>query len=303
MRCRARVCTALKPISRFSYPSWATKRLSRARPTTRLLNTLAFTSPGIEVLGPGTLTTVQDWPGREGYWDIGVPPSGPLDAQAFRIANRIVGNPEGAAALEMTATGRHAALCLRCADRADCARMQASIDGDSIDFWKPVQITAGSVLKLGAVEGGGQRSYLSVQGSFDLPQYMGSRATFTLGKFGGHGGRALRVGDVLRLTQSAGDAGRTRIPDSGIVPHYSAQWHSACCTARMPPRTSSPPKTSRRSSPPTGKCTTTQRTGVRLLGPKPQWARTMAARQACILRTFTTMPTPGRDRLQPATCR
>ncbi len=245
------------------------------RPTTRLLNTLAFTSPGIEVLGPGTLTTVQDWPGREGYWDIGVPPSGPMDAQAFRIANRIVGNPEGAAALEMTATGATLRFACDALIALTGARMQASIDGDSIDFWKPVQITAGSVLKLGAVEGGGQRSYLSVQGSFDLPQYMGSRATFTLGKFGGHGGRALRVGDVLRLTQSAGDAGRTRIPDSGIVPHYSAQWH-----IRVLHGPHAAPDFFTTEDIATFFATdwevhyNSSRTGVRLLGPKPQWART-----------------------------
>ena len=61
--------------------------------------------PSIEVLAAGTLTTVQDWPGRLGLWDVGVPPSGPMDALALRLANRMVGNDEGAAALEMTVTG------------------------------------------------------------------------------------------------------------------------------------------------------------------------------------------------------
>ena len=57
------------------------------------------------MLAGGTLTTVQDWPGRLGLWDVGVPPSGPMDSLALRLANRMVGNDEGAAALEMTVTG------------------------------------------------------------------------------------------------------------------------------------------------------------------------------------------------------
>lgn len=60
----------------------------------------------IDVLEPGVQSTVQDWPGRQGYWDIGVPPSGPMDALSHRLANRLVGNNETAAALELTAAGR-----------------------------------------------------------------------------------------------------------------------------------------------------------------------------------------------------
>jgi urea carboxylase len=244
------------------------------RPTTRLLNTLAFTSPGIEVLAPGTMTSVQDWPGREGYWDIGVPPSGPMDAYALRIGNRIVGNTEGAAALEMTATGATLRFTCNALIALTGARMQAQVDGEPIDFWKPVQIAAGSVLKLGAIEGAGQRSYLSVQGSFDLPQYMGSRATFTLGQFGGHGGRALRAGDVLRLMQCAGDPGRSRQPQRGVAPDYDTQWH-----IRVLHGPHSAPDFFTAADIATFFATdwevhyNSSRTGVRLLGPKPQWAR------------------------------
>ena len=66
---------------------------------------LSISRNAIDVIEPGTQTTIQDYPGRLGYWHVGVPPSGPMDALAFRIANRLVGNPEGAAGLEITVTG------------------------------------------------------------------------------------------------------------------------------------------------------------------------------------------------------
>jgi urea carboxylase len=73
--------------------------------TTATLNSFAFAPRSIEVLAAGTQTSLQDWPGRIGYWDVGVPPSGPMDDLSFRLANRILGNPEGVAALEITLSG------------------------------------------------------------------------------------------------------------------------------------------------------------------------------------------------------
>ena len=73
--------------------------------TTRFLDTLPFAPHALEVVAPGMNTTVQDFPGRTGYWHIGVPPSGPMDAFAFRVANALVGNDEAAAALEVTLSG------------------------------------------------------------------------------------------------------------------------------------------------------------------------------------------------------
>ena len=73
--------------------------------STSTLDGLTDPEPRIEVLEPGALTTVQDWPGRLGYWQVGVPPSGPMDEVSLREANLAVGNPEGAPALECTATG------------------------------------------------------------------------------------------------------------------------------------------------------------------------------------------------------
>src|SRR6185369_14176229 len=73
--------------------------------TTRWLQSFSTTEASFEVVTPGTLTTVQDWPGRVGSWMVGIPPSGPMDELSFRLANRLVGNPDTAAGLEITLTG------------------------------------------------------------------------------------------------------------------------------------------------------------------------------------------------------
>jgi urea carboxylase len=174
----------------------------REKLNTRFLQSFTYHPSSIDVLEPGTYTTIQDYPGRIGYWDIGVPPSGPVDHLAFRLANRILNNPESAAALECTVMGPN--LRFNC-DTTICltgARMIATLDGQDLPYWQPVPVQAGSLLRLKAIQGAGYRTYLAVKQGFDVPNYLGSKATFTLGQFGGHGGRTLRAGDVLHLLQS-----------------------------------------------------------------------------------------------------
>ena len=243
-------------------------------PTTRLLDSHAPVLPGIEVLEPGTMSTVQDWPGRTGLWDVGIPPSGPMDAVALRLANRIVGNPEGMAAVEMTATGATLLFNAPAVIALTGALMGATLDETPVPFWQPAVVKAGSTLRLGQIDGAGQRSYLAIQGGLVLPDYMGSRSTFTLGRFGGHGGRALRAGDVLRLTDAAPDLSRcTALPEM-LRPRYGARWqigvidgpHGApdfFTSEDMAAFYAADWEVHYNSS----------RTGVRLIGPKPCWAR------------------------------
>ena len=174
-----------------------------ARHHTRSLESFGFTPRTFSVERPGVATTVQDHPGRLGLWAVGVPPSGPMDALAFRLANRMVGNPDGAAGLEMTVAGP----TLRFDHDADVAlagaAVEASLGGEAVACWRPLAVRAGQTLTLGRIgrAGGagvaGVRAYLAVRGGIDAPVYLGSRATFTLGRFGGHCGRALAPGDVL----------------------------------------------------------------------------------------------------------
>jgi urea carboxylase len=245
--------------------------------TTRWLAAVPFSSRSIEVLQPGTQTTVQDWPGRLRFWDVGVPPSGPMDALAFRLANRLVGNPEHCAALELTVSGPTLKFGCEAWIALTGAAMQAQLDGRPLEFWQAVAVKAGSTLKLGSIAGAGQRSYLAVQGGFDVPTYMDSRATFTLGQFGGHAGRALRNGDVLRMAASQalrpGALAPSALPPPQR-PRYAEHWdisvlygpHAApdfFTDADMEAFFATDWQVHYNSS----------RTGVRLIGPRPQWAR------------------------------
>ncbi|WP_436496174.1 urea carboxylase [Actinokineospora sp. HUAS TT18] len=161
-------------------------------------DTFADPEPRIDVLRGGTSTTVQDWPGRTGYWEVGVPPSGPMDDRSFRAGNRALGNPEGVPGLECTLEGP----ALRFShDTTVCvtgAPAIVAVDGVPVAQWEPVDLPAGAVLDVAAPPGPGMRTYVLVRGGLDVPTYLGSASTFTAGAFGGHGGRALRTGDVLR---------------------------------------------------------------------------------------------------------
>jgi urea carboxylase len=165
--------------------------------TTRWLASFHSEEPAFEVVKPGTMTTVQDWPGRLGQWMVGIPPSGPMDELSFRVANRLVGNDERAAGLEMTRSGPTLKF------RGDAwvalagAAFPVSLDGAAVSTDRAFAVRAGQVLTVGTLTGPGQRCYLAVSGGIDVPEYGGSRSTFTLGGFGGHGGRALQAGDVL----------------------------------------------------------------------------------------------------------
>jgi urea carboxylase len=241
------------------------------RQTTRYLDRLTYTPGSIEVVLPGTQSTVQDWPGRVGYWDVGVPPSGPMDALAFRLANRIVGNDEGVPGLELTVAGPTLRFLSEAVIALTGASMPADIDGVPLAYWQAHTVRAGSTLRLGVVEGVGARAYLAVRGGFDVPEYLGSRATFTLGQFGGHAGRTLRAGDVLSLGMPGEPA--TWVPPAQW-PRYTREWHIGVLygphgapdfftEADMAMFFTTAWEVHYNSS----------RTGVRLIGPKPQWAR------------------------------
>jgi urea carboxylase len=247
----------------------------KAEHFTRYLDGFKFAPLTIDVTSPGTQSFIVDYPGRTGYWDIGVPPSGPMDSLAFRLANSILGNAEDAAGLEMTVTGPTLKFNSDTVIALTGAKMKAMLDGEEIDYWQAIPVKAGSTLKLRTIEGQGNRTYLAVKGGFDIPLYMGSRTTFTLGQFGGHAGRALQVGDVLRLYDSAGKLENCQSLSIDMVPVYSNHWdinvmygpHGApdfFTDNDVATLFSSDYEVHYNSS----------RTGVRLIGPKPEWART-----------------------------
>ncbi|MDE2619716.1 MAG: urea carboxylase [Sphingomonadales bacterium] len=245
---------------------------ARGAVSTRALAAIAYHPQTIRVLSGGPATTVQDWPGRIGFWNVGVPPSGPMDARSFRLGNRLLGNAEGEAGLEFTAAGptlrfdAPARLCLTGAEFA------ATLDGVPVNRGEPFAVAAGQVLRIGRVCGAGLRGYLLVAGGIAAPLYLGSRAAFTLGEFGGHAGRGVLTGDTLHLARpDAAPPGKIAPPALPALtrdwtlrvlygPHGAPDFFTADDIAML--------------------CGTgwqvhynSSRTGVRLSGPKPEWAR------------------------------
>ena len=226
----------------------------------------------IVVERPGMLTTVQDYPGRVGYWQIGVPPSGPMDDLSFRLGNIALGNDEGAPGLESTMAGpslRFTDTTVVCVTGAPVA---VRVDGNVVPQWRPVTVPAGGVLDVGTVTGPGLRVYVLVQGGLDVPEFLGSTATFTLGRFGGHEGRALHESDVL-VVGTATSRTATGVP-SEHIPALVTRWHLAVTEGPH-----GAPEFFTRVDMDTLYDTdyevhfNSDRTGVRLVGPTPQWAR------------------------------
>jgi urea carboxylase len=241
--------------------------------STRLLEQVVAPIPAIDVLEGGTQTTVQDHPGRLGYWHVGVPPSGPMDALSFRLANRLVGNPPSAAGLEITLTGPRLRFRTAAVVAVTGADMGATLNGAPLERFRPALVSAGGVIELGPLRAGGSRAYLAVRGGIDVPAYLGSRATFTLGLFGGHSGRALHAGDVLHVGEQSPVAAAA-VMSSSLIPHMTSNWEIAVLLGPhaapdffqeddIRDLFSVAWKVHHNSS----------RTGVRLIGPKPRWAR------------------------------
>jgi len=237
--------------------------------TTRWLAGFQTIENAFEVLKPGTMTTVQDWPGRLGQWMVGIPPSGPMDELSFRIANRLVGNASDAAALEITRSGPTLKF------RADAwaavagAPFAATLDGVAVAGGRAFAIRAGQVLSIGGLDGPGQRCYLAVAGGIDVPEYGGSRSTFTLGGFGGHGGRALRIGDVLPFGGAGKPAGAWSAPLEALRPRVLRVLYGP----QGAPDYFKEPDLHRFLDEEWEVHFNSSRTGVRLIGPAPDWPR------------------------------
>lgn len=249
--------------------------------STGRLSKFSYVPPVIEVIQPGTYTTIQDYPGRIGYWDIGVPPSGPMDHFAFRLANRIVGNDATAAAIESTIIGPKLRFHSDSIIAITGAKSNAKLDGEIIPFYTPVSVKAGQILDLGKVETG-CRTYLAVRNGIDVPVYLGSRSTFAMGQFGGHGGRPLKASDMLPISQPEIAACTTPAPThepaaapAELIPTYSKTWEIGVLYGPH-----GAPDFFQQEYIDTFFATdwevhyNSNRLGVRLVGPKPLWTRT-----------------------------
>ncbi|HEY6283538.1 MAG TPA: 5-oxoprolinase/urea amidolyase family protein [Nitrososphaerales archaeon] len=180
-------------------------------------------SHSLEVLKGGVEATVQDYPGRLGYWDIGIPPSGPLDDYSFRLANLLVGNRPGDAALEVAAGMFSMRAKSDLVVAVTGADMHPTLTGKPVPMWESFLVKEGEDLTVGIAKTSGFRAYVAVAGGIEVPDYLGSKSTFAAGGFGGFQGRALKVGDVLQVGENekerAGLVGRKVVED--VIPKFS----------------------------------------------------------------------------------
>jgi biotin-dependent carboxylase-like uncharacterized protein len=173
----------------------------------------------LEVLRAGPLTTVQDL-GRPGWGSIGVPPGGAADSLALRLANRLVGNPDGAAGLEMTLAGPQLGFVADAWIALAGSRFAATLEGSPVAHGRALAVRAGQTLDIGTLEGA--RAFLAVRGGLDVPRVLGSRSTFVVGGFGGIDGRPLRRGDRLPVGTIPAGA-RLLAAREKLLPVYAAE--------------------------------------------------------------------------------
>lgn len=240
--------------------------------TTKTLEKLTIEVPAIEVLDGGLNSTLQDYPGRVGYWGVGVPPSGSMDTLSGCLANKLLGNAEEAPVIELTLSGGKWLFRGSLEFALTGADLQPKLDGQAIPMYQVIQAQAGQVLSFGESVNG-MRSYFAIKNGFSAAKVLGSASCFTLGNFGGKNGRALRTGDVLHPQKASAEASvslehpyQLKRSEKHWLLHVTPGPHCTpefldpgflkeCCDTQWEVHFNS------------------SRTGVRLIGPTPKWAR------------------------------
>ena len=247
----------------------ASDMFAKAQVSTSVLRDFAYRPRGVEVVAPGAQSSLQELPGRLGLWHVGVPPSGPMDARSFARANALVGNAVEVVALEMTVSGPTLRFHAPSDVAISGAHMPAMLDGRPAPHEAAFHVDAGQVLVIGAIEGPGQRAYLAVRGGFEAPEVLGSRATFALGGFGGHATGTLKTGDALHL----GDAPPVQSDPDAPAPLTRDWTLSVVYGPHGAPDFFQPEDIADLFAAPYEVHFNSARTGVRLIGPTPRWAR------------------------------
>ncbi|OCL07975.1 pyruvate carboxylase subunit A [Glonium stellatum] len=240
---------------------------------TNFLESFKFSPHAIDVISGGAYTVIQDLPARPTVGK-GIPHSGPMDPLAFQVANMLVGNPRGTEGLEITLSGPELRF-LGPAVVALCgASMEVSLDDGPFPMWTKVKINSGQILKIGKTTAYGCRSYLAVCGGFPtVAEYFGSKSTSPLVAIGGYQGRQLASGDLLQtVADIPSEVVTVSIPEN-LRPVYMTNWE---IKAMVGPHDegyflqediemlySTEWKVSHNAS----------RSGIRLIGPVPKWAR------------------------------
>ena len=181
-----------------------------------------------EVVSPGLETGIQELPGRIGFWEQGFPPSGPMDAWSFRLANLLVGNERDTAALECQLIGPSLQFVDDRSIAITGADMSPRLDGELAPMWETVEVRAGQRLEMGAARGA-MRSYIAISGGIATEPVLGSRATFHMAGVGGLDGYALKAGHKVPLGPRRKSNGRLHVPEAHR-PRFSSdrRWSIEC---------------------------------------------------------------------------
>lgn len=167
---------------------------------------------------PGLQSTVQDL-GRPGYYNVGIPVGGAMDTLSHEIANLLVGNDPALATIESTYTAPKFTVTEPTTMAVTGATMEVTVNGETVPQWTSIDLAEGDSVTCGFATAG-TRAYLAFSGGVDVPETLGSRSTYSLGKIGGHQGRALAAGDTVPIgDRTAGSAGRTLGED--LRPEFS----------------------------------------------------------------------------------
>lgn len=150
----------------------------------------------------GLLTTVQDR-GRPGYYAVGIPQGGAMDQESAQTANKLVGNSAAEAVLECTYTGPSFTVDAPTTIAVAGADVPLLVNGKEQPPWTRIELAEGDAVRFGVLRAGA-RFYLAVRGGVDVPEVLGSRSTYAIGRLGGVDGRKLEAGDVVPVGEPTG---------------------------------------------------------------------------------------------------
>ena len=243
------------------------------RTMTNFLADFKYRPAAIDVVAGGAYTLIEDWPGRPAV-GRGFSHSGPMDPLAFRIGNALVGNDPGKEGMEITLSGPDLQFLAPAVIAICGAPIGVQLDAQPVPMWARIMVCAGQRLKIGKMTGGGCRAYLSIYGGFPtVAQWFGSKSTAPMTAVGGYQGRALAAGDLLGISKILPDVGFELALPKSLIPSYPEEWDLLAMPGPYDVGYLHDEAIETLYSTTWTISHNAARGGIRLIGPKPTWAR------------------------------
>ena len=271
--CDSRICGPPTNLE-FLATIVADPKFAEGETMTKFLSNFEYSPAAIDVIAGGAYTQVQDYPGRP-TMGRGFPHAGPMDPLAFQVANFLVGNPRGTEGLECTLDGPELVF-LGAAIIAICgAPMEIMLDGKEISMWARISVKPGQKMKIGKTTGGGCRSYLAIHGGLlSVAEWFGSKATSPGVGVGGYQGRQLASGDLLAITTDIPEhLFRPLVLPEHLIPQYPNHWNLLAMPGPYDEGYLHEEDIEMIYNTKWQVSHNAARGGIRLIGPKPKWAR------------------------------